>query len=266
MKGLAVDYGRAPLNFEEQGRSMLGHQLYEAFFDGYTRKQWGRDPSDLPASIIKRLPVRFTRNQSYFNHSFVAMPEEGYTALTEALLDHPLIRLQLGSVLSRNGFPDRHDHIVFTGPLDEWFEHEHGRLPYRSLRFEHSEIDGTLQDTAVYNYNDVSVPYTRITEHKHFEPWKTFSKSILSREFSFECGPDDTPYYPVNLANGSALLDHYMGKARQLKGITFVGRLASFRYLDMDQAIGEAIDAARNIIEADRQGIEPAAFPHLINT
>jgi UDP-galactopyranose mutase len=266
VKSLAVDYGRAPLNFEEQGRSMLGDQLYEAFFDGYTRKQWGRDPSELPACVIKRLPVRFTRNQSYFNHTFVAMPEDGYTALTESMLDHPSIRLQLGSTLGPDHLPAGYDHVVFTGPLDEWFGHEWGRLPYRSLRFEQFEIQGTHQKTAVNNYNDVSVPHTRITEHKHFEPWNSFDRSILSREYSFECGPGDTPYYPVNLARGSALLDHYMGKAGQLKGVSFVGRLASFRYLDMDQAIGEALEAAANLIEADGRGAEPAVFPHLLGT
>jgi len=247
---LAVRLDHPPRNFEQQALSTIGQDLYEAFFKGYTQKQWGRPADTLPASIFKRLPLRFTRDRNYFHHSRVAIPREGYTAMVERMLDHPAIDLRLNTRFGRSTVNDGgFDHVFYTGSLDGYFDHQHGRLPYRSLRFEHFRVDGEHQQTATVNYPSPSVPYTRITEHKKFAPWETFPLSLCSREYSFECGPQDTPYYPVNLASGSALLERYRAEANRLEGVSFVGRLATFRYLDMDVAISEALDASRVSLE-----------------
>ncbi|MEZ5079410.1 MAG: FAD-dependent oxidoreductase [Thermoleophilia bacterium] len=258
-------YPHPPRNLDEQGRAMVGDAIYETFFEGYTRKQWGRDPSELPASVIRRIPVRFTRDQSYYNHPFVAIPEDGYTAMMERMVDHPGITLRLGCPLEPGTPPADHGHTVYTGPLDAWFGHRHGRLPYRTLDFEMFRASGTHQDTAVHNYCDGEVPFTRITEHKHFAPWEQFPDTVCSREFSRECEPGDTPYYPVNLASGSARLSAYEADALATRGVSFVGRLATFRYLDMDVAIREALRAADDIDEALRRGVPPASLPHRLD-
>ncbi len=262
LEGLARRYPHEPRNLEEQARAMVGDALYEAFFEGYTRKQWGREPSELPASVIRRIPVRFTRDQSYFNHPFVAIPEDGYTAMIQRMLEHPGISLRLSTAVPPGACPPGHDHTIYTGPIDAWFGHRHGRLPYRTLRFEEIRARGTFQPTAVCNYCDAEVPHTRITEHKWFTPWREFPETVCSREFSLECGPGDTPYYPVNLAGGSATLSAYEDAAESSRGISFVGRLATFRYLDMDVAIGEGLRAARHVHEAGARGARIAAFPH----
>jgi UDP-galactopyranose mutase len=238
----------APRNFEEQALSSVGSELYEAFFRGYTQKQWGRAPTEIPASVFKRLPLRFTDDQTYFHHSRVGIPRDGYTAMTENMLDHPLIRVELGTHIGRAASMSGFDHIFYTGKLDGCFDYEFGHLPYRSLRFEDFRVDGEFQRSAAVNYPDIDVPYVRITEHKKFAPWEHFERSICSREYSFECGPGDTPYYPVNLADGSEMLDRYRAKAKALDGVSFVGRLATFRYLDMDAAIGEALAISDNYL------------------
>lgn len=236
-----VRLDHAPRNFEEQALSSVGPELYEAFFRGYTQKQWGRAPADIPASVFKRLPLRFTDDRTYFHHSRVGIPRDGYTAMTENMLDHPLIRIELGAHVDHAASASGFDHVFYTGKLDGCFDYEFGRLPYRSLRFDDFRVGGEFQRTATVNYPDIGVPYTRITEHKKFAPWEQFERSICSREYSFECGPGDTPYYPVNLAGGSEMLDRYREKAKALDGVSFVGRLATFRYLDMDVAIAEAL-------------------------
>jgi UDP-galactopyranose mutase len=235
-----------PVTFEEQGLAFVGPELYEAFFEGYTRKQWGTDPADLPASILQRLPLRFSYDDSYFNHPFQGIPANGYTPIVEAILDHPAIDVRLETALARSAL-DAFDHVVWTGPIDDFFDYEHGRLAYRTLDFERETHAGDVQGCAVMNFCDADVPYTRITEHKHFAPWESHEESITYREFSRACEPGDIPYYPVRLVREKEQLLHYVALAKEAPAVTFVGRLGTYRYLDMDVTIKEALDAATAI-------------------
>jgi len=234
-----------PGTFEEQALRFVGQELYEAFFKGYTQKQWGISPSNLPASILKRLPLRFNYDDNYFSHRFQGMPIHGYTAMVERMLDHPNIAVHLEEPFNRAAV-NEFDHVFYSGPLDGFYDYEHGRLHYRTLDFERFEADGDYQGCAVMNYCEESVPFTRITEHKHFSPWEDHARTVCYREFSRECGPDDIPYYPVHLVQGDVLLDKYMAKARREPGVTFVGRLGTYRYMDMDVTIRQALDTVRS--------------------
>lgn len=242
-----------PANFEEQALSMVGRRIYDAFFRGYTTKQWGMDPTELPASILKRLPVRFNYDDSYFNHPYQGMPRNGYTEIVEAILDHPRIEVHLGTPYGSEE-RSRFDHSIWTGPLDAWFDHAHGHLRYRTLDFEEIRESGDFQGCSVMNYGDEETPYTRITEHKYFAPWEDHDETICFREFSRLAESDDTPYYPIRLVDDKSVLDEYVTAATSARGVTFVGRLATYRYLDMDVTIGEALTAADGIraaIDAD---------------
>ncbi|MFT3688919.1 UDP-galactopyranose mutase [Paenirhodobacter sp.] len=243
-----------PQTFEEQALRFVGPDLYEAFFKGYTIKQWGVQPSELPASILKRLPVRFNYDDNYFFHKFQGMPEDGYTAMIAAILDHPGITLSLGTVFDRAQAAE-FDHVFYSGPLDGWFGFELGRLGYRTLDFERFTYEGDYQGCAVMNYGEESVPYTRITEHKHFAPWESHAGSVCYREFSRFCGPEDIPYYPIRQVREKALLSDYVALAEQAQGVTFVGRLGTYRYLDMDVTIREALDTAAHFLS---KGTAPA--------
>lgn len=238
-----------PQTFEEQALRFVGPDLYEAFFKGYTIKQWGLEPSELPASILKRLPVRFNYDDNYFFHRFQGMPENGYTELVERILDHPNITVELGKTFAR-GDEEGFDHVFYSGPLDGYFGYELGRLGYRTLDFERFTHEGDYQGCAVMNYGDVDVPYTRITEHKHFSPWETHDGSVCYREFSRACEPDDVPYYPIRQVREKALLADYVALAEKTNGVTFVGRLGTYRYLDMDVTIREALDTADAFLTA----------------
>lgn len=233
-----------PQTFEEQGMKFVGEELYEAFFAGYTRKQWGIEPSALPASILKRLPLRFNYDDNYFNHRFQGMPQDGYTRIVEGILDHPLIELHTNCRFE--DLTEDFEHIFYSGPIDRYFNFDLGHLAYRTLDFEMIRTDGDYQGTAVMNYPDSDIPYTRIAEHKHFAPWEAsqMEKTVAFREYSRACGPDDIPYYPVNLVSGVDLLKAYQERAAQLKNVTFAGRLGTFQYLDMDVTIDRALDAA----------------------
>ena len=238
---------------------MIGPQLYEAFFKGYTQKQWGVDPTHLPAAILKRLPVRFTYDDSYFSHAFQGMPEQGYTHLVTRILDHPNITVHLNTPFTRAqavGF----DHVFYSGPLDGWFEYDIGRLGYRTLDFERFTHQGDYQGCAVMNYADEHVPWTRITEHKHFAPWESHAGSVLYREVSRPCGPQDPPFYPIRLTEEQALLHQYAARAQAEQGVTFVGRLGTYRYLDMDVTIREALDTARHFAALTAKGQAMQAF------
>jgi UDP-galactopyranose mutase len=238
-----------PANFEEQALKFVGRRIYDAFFYGYTRKQWGVEPNQLPASILKRLPVRFNYEDSYYNHPHQAMPRDGYTPIVEAILDHPRINVHLESPYSRD-HADGYDHSIWTGPLDAWFDFEHGRLGYRTLDFEELRADGDFQGCSVMNYGDFEVPYTRITEHGHFAPWESHDRTVVFREYSRAAGPSDIPYYPVRLNDDKDVLSRYLEAAEAEAAVTFVGRLGTYRYLDMDVTIGEALRAADGIIAA----------------
>ena len=233
-----------PQTFEEQAMRFVGKDLYEAFFKGYTIKQWGMHPSELPASILKRLPVRFNYDDNYFFHKFQGMPKNGYTAMIEKILDHPGITVKLETVFTRE-MGQAFDHVFYSGPLDGYFDYELGRLGYRTLDFERFTHDGDYQGCAVMNYGEEAVPYTRITEHKHFSPWESHEGSVLYREFTRTAEPEDIPYYPIRQVKEKALLNDYVALAEQVSGVTFVGRLGTYRYLDMDVTIREALDTAR---------------------
>lgn len=233
-----------PVTFEEQALRFVGPELYDAFFKGYTQKQWGCSPTELPASILKRLPVRFNYDDNYFFHTYQGMPENGYTAMIGKILDHASISVTLSTPFERNRKSD-YRHTFYSGPLDAYFDHEFGRLGYRTLDFERFTYQGDYQGCAVMNYGDVDVPYTRITEHKHFSPWETHEGSVCYREFSRECGPNDIPYYPIRLVKEKEQLAAYEALAKAESDVTFVGRLGTYRYLDMDVTIREALDTAR---------------------
>lgn len=229
-----------PRNFEEQALSGMGRALYEAFFRGYTQKQWGRAPSELPASVLKRLPLRFSYNDNYYASRWQGLPRHGYTHIVERLLDVPGVHVHLGRAFTR-AMRDDHEHVFYSGPIDAWFGHDEGRLGYRTLDFHLERHDGDFQGNAVVNYCDPEVPWTRIAEHKHFAPWESHEGTVISREYSRDCEPGDTPYYPIRLATEKALLARYVERARAERGISFVGRLGTYRYLDMHVTIAEAL-------------------------
>ncbi len=249
-----------PANFEEQALSMIGPELYEAFFRGYTRKQWGLDPTRLPASILKRLPLRFNYDDSYFAHPHQAMPERGYTELVANILNMPRLEVRLGARFE--DLTEPFAHVVYSGPIDRYFDYSSGRLGYRTLDFEVIRAKGDYQGAAVINYCDEATPFTRITEHKHFAPWEKdqFEGTILYREFSRFCGPDDIPYYPIRQTDEEAMLKKYVDRAMATRGVTFVGRLGSYRYLDMDVTIGEALAAADAMLERIAEGADFPVF------
>jgi UDP-galactopyranose mutase len=240
----------SPQSFEEQALRFVGRDLYEAFFKGYTQKQWGVSPTQLPASILKRLPVRFNYNDNYFAHKHQGMPAQGYTAMVENILDHPNIKVHLKADLKREMFGE-FDHVFYSGPVDGFYGYDIGRLPYRTLDFERFDAQGDQQGCAVMNYCEETVPFTRITEHKHFSPWEDHQDTVCYREFSRACGPDDIPYYPVHLVQGDDVLDQYLARARAEPNVTFVGRLGTYRYMDMDVTIRAALDALKVWLAAD---------------
>ena len=235
-----------PANFEEQALKFVGRKIYETFFYGYTKKQWGCEPTQLPASILKRLPVRFNYDDSYYAHPYQAMPVDGYTPIVESILDHDGITVALNTAFDPNQAAD-FDHVIWTGPLDAWFGFKHERLRYRTLNFEEFHAEGDFQGCSVMNYGNADVPYTRITEHKHFTPWESHDKTVCYREYSRAMEPDDIPYYPIRLTDDRTVLDRYLDEASQATGVSFVGRLGTYRYLDMDVTIGEALTAADEI-------------------
>ncbi len=238
-----------PKTFEEQALRFVGQDLYEAFFKGYTRKPWGCDPSELPDSILKRLPLRFNYDDNYFNHPYQGMPRNGYTAIVNSILDHPRIEVLLG--VRYEDWQENFAHIFYSGPLDRYYHYDLGRLGYRTLDFVAERAEGDYQGTAVINYPDQDVPFTRISEHKHFAPWEAgdIEKTIVFREYSRACGPDDVPYYPIRMVTETRLLEQYEARARQEARVTFVGRLGTYQYLDMDVTIDRAMDVANAYLQ-----------------
>lgn len=247
-----------PQTFEEQALSMIGPDLYHAFFRGYTRKQWGQEPSELPASILKRLPLRFTYDDNYFSHPWQGMPEDGYTAVIRNILAHDNITVRLSCAFE--SLTEPFDHVFYTGPIDRYFGFSLGRLGYRTLDFERFVDEGDHQGTAVINYCDEAVPFTRISEHKHFAPWETSEKTVCFREYSRLAGEKDTPYYPIRLVKERRMLESYLELARKQKGVSFLGRLGTYRYLDMDVTITEALAACDRLDAVLADGM-PEAIP-----
>ena len=256
-----------PQNFEEQVLKFLGEDLYKAFFLGYTIKQWGCMPTELPAAVIKRLPVRFNYDDNYYNKRYQGIPVSGYSAVVESILDHPSIEV----ILDRKWRPvdgsEGYDHVFYTGPIDAYFDHCEGRLGYRTVTFERCDTTASdYQGNAVINYTEESVPFTRIHEHKHFTPWESHDKTVAFKEFSKETEDHDIPYYPKRLAVDKDLLKKYRTMAEKLVGVSFLGRLATYRYMDMDTVIGEALDFADDLVKRIKAGKAPSVFPNAEKT
>lgn len=237
-----------PQNLEEQAISLVGRDIYEKLVKGYTEKQWGRDCKDLPAFIIKRLPVRFTFDNNYFNALYQGIPVGGYTKMMENILDGIEIRLNEDYLDKKEDWNEIADKIIYTGPIDAFYEYKLGTLEYRSVRFENEILDKpNFQGNAAVNYTDRETPWTRIIEHKWFEFGKDengndLPKTIISREYSSEWKPEDEPYYPVNDMKNGKLYAQYKGLSDQEDKVIFGGRLGEYRYYDMDQVIASALD------------------------
>lgn len=248
-----------PVSFEEQAMKFIGKELYEAFFKGYTLKQWGIHPKELPASILKRLPVRFNYDDNYFNHKYQGMPQDGYTKIAENIAQHPNIELQLNTKYSHD-LRNAYSHVFLSGAIDAFYDYEYGRLGYRTLKFERFVHDGDYQGCAVMNYCEENVPYTRITEHKYFSPWEKHQKSTCYREFSSLCQEADTPYYPIRQLGEMEVLNKYIDLAEKEQNLTFIGRLGTYRYLDMDVTIAEALQTANKFLQSIEQSSKMPVF------
>ena len=248
-----------PETFEEQALAFLGEELYEGFFKYYTIKQWGMSPAELPASILKRLPVRFNYDDNYFSHKYQGMPEHGYTVLVKNILDHDNITVHLNTEFNKSQAVE-YDHVFYSGTLDGYFNYEFGRLPYRTLDFIKENHEGDYQGCAVMNYCDNSKPFTRITEHKYFSPWESHEKTVIYKEHSRECEPEDIPYYPIRQVKEKELLQKYVERANQEKDNTFVGRLGTYRYLDLNVTVAEALKVRRQFIQLTNEKKEIPSF------
>ena len=254
-------------NLEEKAISLIGRPLYEAFIKGYTAKQWQTDPKELSADIITRLPVRYTFDNRWFNDAHEGLPTEGYTAWLERMADHPLIEVRLETDFLdpatglAEGFKGTVP-IVYTGPVDEYFDNSEGRLSWRTVDLEESVVDtGDFQGTGVVNYNDQDVPYTRIIEFKHFHPEREKThlpgKSVIVHEYSRFAEEGDEPYYPVNTADDRAKLLKYRELAKSEPMVLFGGRLGTYKYLDMHMAIGAALSMYDNKLKPHfTEGVE----------
>ncbi|WP_051370639.1 UDP-galactopyranose mutase [Mesorhizobium loti] len=252
--GQAAELGdRQPANLEEKAISLVGRPLYEAFIKGYTAKQWQTDPRELPAQIIARLPVRYTFEDGYFNDRFQGQPVDGYTAIFEKMLAHELIEARLGvdffdiKPLLPKDLP-----VVYTGPIDRYFDHSEGELGWRTI-----DIDLQVMDTpdhqgaAIMNYADEAVPYTRVVEFRHFNPERQHKsdKTLIGREYSRFAGRTDEPYYPIDTRRDQAIYRRYLERAAAERNLHLGGRLGTYRYLDMHQAIGAALKAFETVFE-----------------
>ncbi len=239
-----------PRNLEEQAISLVGRDIFEKLVKGYTEKQWGRDCKDLPAFIIRRLPVRLTFDNNYFNALYQGIPIGGYTKLVENLLQGADIRLNTDYLQNKPELDALADKVIYTGPIDAYFGYRLGNLEYRSVRFETELLDiPNFQGNAAVNYTDRETPYTRIIEHKWFtfgkdESGNDLPKTVISREYSSEWKPGDEPYYPVNDEKNAALYAAYKELAAKEKKVLFGGRLAEYKYYDMDQVIAAALARA----------------------
>lgn len=237
-----------PKNLEEQGLSLVGKDVFEKLVKGYTEKQWGRDCKDLPAFIIKRLPVRFTYDNNYFNDDYQGIPVEGYTKMIECMLDGVEVKLEEDFLKNREAYMELADKIVYTGMIDEYYNYCYGELEYRSLKFETEVIKGeeNYQGNAVVNYTEYEVPFTRIIEHKHFT-YGTQPDTVITREYPKTWSKGDEPYYPMNDEKNLKLYEKYADLAAKEGNVIFGGRLGMYKYYDMD----DTIEAALNCVQAE---------------
>ena len=235
-----------PKNLEEQAISLVGRDIYEKLVKGYTEKQWGRRATELPAFIIKRLPVRFTYDNNYFNDKYQGIPIGGYTAMVEKMLEGVEVRLNTDFFANKDEYLKDFNKIVFTGMIDEYYDYCFGELEYRSLRFETEVLDeDNYQGNAVVNYTEYEVPYTRIIEHKHFE-YGTQPKTVITREYPATWKHGDEPYYPMNDDKNNALYAKYKELADKENKVIFGGRLGMYKYFDMHNVVAEALKCVRN--------------------
>lgn len=254
---IAQENIEAPTNLEEQALSLVGRDIFEKLVKGYTEKQWGRDCKDLPASIIKRLPCRFTYDNNYFNDRYQGIPMGGYTKMVERMLEGIEVRtgVEYRDLIAEQ--PDIANRTIYCGPIDAFYDFELGTLEYRSLRFESEILDEeNHQGVAVVNYTDRETPYTRIIEHKHFEFCRDDNgnpqpKTVITREYPADWKPGDEPYYPINDAHNEKLYNEYRELAEREGSVVFAGRLGGYRYYDMDKAIAAAFELVK-----DELGVE----------
>lgn len=234
---------KEPENLEEQAISLVGRDIYETLIKGYTEKQWGRDCVDLPAFIIRRLPVRLTYDNNYFSDRYQGVPIGGYTNLIEKMLENSEVQLGVDFLSDKARFKSMAKKVIYTGPIDEYFDNQLGRLEYRSLEFQNERMDiANYQGNAVVNYTERSIPFTRIIEHKHFDPVDT-EHTIITKEYPSEWKPGDEPYYPVNDEKNMALFKKYRQLAKnESEDVFFGGRLAEYKYYDMHQVIRSALN------------------------
>ena len=237
-----------PKNLEEQAISLIGKDIYEALIKGYTQKQWGRKCTELPAFIIKRLPVRFTFDNNYFNDKYQGIPEGGYTALVEKMIEGCEVRLGIDYFDQKEELDACVGKVIYTGEIDRYFDYRYGHLQYRTVSFETELLEGVenYQGNAVVNYTDAETPYTRIIEHKHFE-YGTQPDTVISKEYSKEWQPGDEPYYPVNDDKNSELYAKYKALADAQEKVIFGGRLAEYKYYDMHKVIERAMEMMDNL-------------------
>ena len=232
---------KEPQNFEEQALRFLGRDLYETFFYGYTKKQWGVEPTELPASILKRLPVRFNYDDNYYNKTYQGIPYEGYSSIIERILDHKLIEVKCSTPFE-HAMKEEFLHTVYTGPMDLFYQYSKGRMGYRTVYWEKHEHEGDFQGVAGMNYPELDDPHTRIYEHKHFTPWETHQRTLAYTEYSKETSIDDIPYYPKRLSSDKTILASYEALAQEEETVSFIGRLGTYRYMDMDLTILEGMN------------------------
>jgi UDP-galactopyranose mutase len=226
----------------------VGRELYELFFQGYTRKQWGLDPSELDKSVTARIPTRTNTDDRYFTDTFQAMPKNGYTAMFQRILDNPLIEVRTGVDFRdfKDSWKDIADHLIYTGPIDEYFDHRFGKLPYRSLKFDHQTLEqDRFQETGTVNYPAPDVPYTRISEYKHLTG-QEHPRTTITYEYP---SAEGDPYYPIPRPENQELFKRYEALADETDDVTFVGRLATYRYYNMDQIVGQALATFRRMDE-----------------
>lgn len=253
LKRMREDGVGEPRNLEEQALLLVGKDIYERLIKGYTEKQWGRDCRELPASIIRRLPVRFVFDNNYFNDSYQGIPIGGYNKLIDGLLDGVETRTGIEFATMRDSWIELADKLVYTGPIDEYFDYCYGNLQYRTVNFETEVLDTpNYQGNAVINYTERSIPYTRVIEHKHFEMFGdevyTIPKTVISREYSMEWKLGMEPYYPVNDERNMPQYQRYKELADKESNVIFGGRLAEYKYYDMDKVIERALTIAKEEI------------------
>ena len=233
-----------PGNLEEQALSLVGRDIYERLVKGYTEKQWGRRATELPPEIIRRLPVRFTYDNNYFNDLYQGIPVGGYTQIIRKMLEKAEVRLNVDYLEHREELDGEARRVIYTGPVDAYFKECYGPLEYRRVTFETEVLDmENYQGNAVVNYTEYEVPYTRIIEHKHFE-FGTQEKTVISREYPAEWKPGDEPYYPINNEKNNRLYERYRELADREEKVVFGGRLGVYRYMDMHHVVGAALELA----------------------